>query len=80
MTLPTIATHTSRKLRNLYFTTWGRPWPEPDSYLAVLWLESRATNNALTTRRPPPAVWDDTLTLMRESHEFTPAPSGEFLQ
>lgn len=61
---------TLRKLRRLYFETWDREWPEPDSYLKTLWLESRELNSCTTAAVPPPVVWQDCLTSMRENHPF----------
>lgn len=62
---------TYKKLRRRYFTTWGREWPESDSYLRQLWFETRQLH-ACSARVPPPAVWQDCLTAMRENHPFDP--------
>jgi hypothetical protein len=67
--------HTIHKLRRLYYERWQREWPESDSYLAELWLESRQAHQATRARVPPAAVWEDCLVAMRECHQFTPAPS-----
>jgi hypothetical protein len=68
-----IGPSTVRKLRQRYLEAWGLPWPEPDQFLETLWLEARQDHQALTTRRPPPEVWDATLTAMRECHQM-PSP------
>lgn len=43
-------------LRDSYKATWSRDWPEDDTYLGELMLESDTA--------------EDCLTLMRENHEF----------
>lgn len=60
---------TLKQLRRRYFDIWGREWPENNAYLKQLWLEARELH-ACSAHVPPPAVWQECLTLMRESHTF----------
>lgn len=55
---------TLRRLRDQYCQRWSRPWPFGDDYLRELWGEVRDENAK--------GRYDDCLTLMRESHDFTP--------
>lgn len=71
--LITPAKMTLDKLRRLYSARWAREWPEPNDYLAELWNEARAAHRAELAQVPQPEVWETTLSLMRESHEFAPA-------
>lgn len=64
-----------KELRQAYLETWGREFPEPDSYLEILWLEAKAIEGYSPKAKPRGLeVRKTCLTLMRENHEFEPQP------
>ena len=58
------------RLRRIYCETWNRGWPHNDSYLAELWLEARGDAANAKNHTILKKIYADTLTLMRESHDF----------
>lgn len=63
-TTRSIGQSAEKKLRRLYHQAWKRDWPEDKAYLTTLWNETKRAGIALADR------YDETLVLMRESHEF----------
>lgn len=66
----TIALSIRGTLRRRYNETWSRDWPEDDKYLSELWLEAQGSYPTPQRGRNVGKVYDDTLDLMRESHQF----------
>jgi hypothetical protein len=61
-------------LRDKYKETWGRDWPEDDTYLSELWHQAQSAYNRPQRGRNVDKVKEQVGWLMRECHEFDPGP------
>jgi len=64
-----------KRLRSEYAEMWSRPWPEDDSYLALLVVQAKdSLGMTPSSKAKRDEVREFVLDEMRACHEFVPLP------